>query len=504
MNLLHDAWIPVQQQGVMEKISLRELLCGEKEGDICLPRDDMEMACLQLICAITQVLFVPDNNEGLKKYIRTPISNDEYRSAIQGKEDWFDLDHPETPFMQFKEVKSEKPTSMDKLLAGVEDGTNKVFINPQGLADGLCPSCASIALFNVANNCPSMGGGFKGSLRGSTPITILLKGPDLRQTIWLNVLTKKILKEVMPWFEETTNQRPNYVDHIKAGEKFAAASIGLARGLLWQPAHFCLLPEDTHNSCSCCGVYTHLYTAFNKEKFTYSIDGMWPHPLSSRTFRIRGGVREEKFPSFTTTAPSWVQMSKLLVAKNENMEGQQPAPVVQQARDIIKNARIQFVVGGYRNNQATVLERRHDFFDLSQGWADHPDLIDDLVKTGQGFKTALRSALYLFANGIKDKVKGAGVDLCDQYDRLYYQQTQIDMERAFSRINFTDPEPIFSSLEHGLRKTVEDLFSVATEPYQQEPKMLKALAIARKTLCKKIAELKSTERGGMNETIIQE
>ncbi|MBN2569845.1 MAG: type I-E CRISPR-associated protein Cse1/CasA, partial [Deltaproteobacteria bacterium] len=51
MNLLTEQWIPVRPLtgGGLEKISLRELLCGEKKWEICLPRDDMELAAMQLL-----------------------------------------------------------------------------------------------------------------------------------------------------------------------------------------------------------------------------------------------------------------------------------------------------------------------------------------------------------------------------------------------------------------------------------------------------------------------
>ena len=75
-----------------------------------------------------------------------------------------------------------------------------------------------LLLFNTASNCPSMGGGFKGGLRGSTPITQMIKGPDLRQTIWLNVLHQEQLQQIMPWYGETQDQPPNYVDLVKAGD----------------------------------------------------------------------------------------------------------------------------------------------------------------------------------------------------------------------------------------------------------------------------------------------
>ncbi len=82
------------------------------------------------------------------------------------------------------------------------------------------------------------------------------------------------------------------------------------------------------------------------------------------------------------------------------------------------------IVGGYRNNQATILERRHELFSLAQGWADHGEVINQIITNGLSYKKALRKALYLFAIWIKDKVAGSGVDLCDPVEAVYYQQTE--------------------------------------------------------------------------------
>jgi CRISPR system Cascade subunit CasA len=255
MNLLTAAWIPLQYQGNYQKISLQQFLCGEQTGELCLPRDDMELACLQLLCAITQVLLLPSDKKALLKYLKEPISADIYEDACSDKMDWFDLNHEKTPFMQFRDVtpsKTEPYTNMDKLLAGVSDGANKTFVNPQDLGAGLCESCTSIALFNMANNAPSVGGGFQGSFRGNTPITVLIKGSNLRETVWLNILSEEAVEKIMPWHEDTKNQKPNYVDKDIAGKSIDASRIGLARGLLWQPAHYELYPPIENTICSCC------------------------------------------------------------------------------------------------------------------------------------------------------------------------------------------------------------------------------------------------------------
>ncbi len=490
MNLLTGAWIPIQEQGVYEKITLQQLLCGEKQGELCLPRDDLELACLQLLCAITQVLFTPENKKALGQYVKQPLSPDAYQAAIQDKLNWFDLEHAETPFMQFRGVKATQPTPMDKLMAGVADGTNKAFVNQKGLADGLCAGCVSIALFNAANNCPSMGGGFKGSLRGSTPITLLIKGKTLRETLWLNTLTKETIEKLMPWYEATKTQQPNYIEPIKAGQTIPASTIGLYRGLLWQPAQFELLAvESEKQACSCCGYNEFVYTGFNKAKFNYTIEGVWPHPLSSRVFSIKKGQKEEKFPSFTTTAPTWTHMSRLLLDKQSDKEGQQAAPIIQQARTFMSSAKMQLIIGGYRNNQATILERRHELFSLAQGWTEHGEVIQTIINIGLEYKKALRKALYLFAVGIKDKVHGSGINLCYPVEADYYQQTEGLMHQSLAWVHFEQPDQDLEQLQQQLKKIVQELFNQATNPYRQEPKMLKALAMARRSLNKSLKDL---------------
>ena len=293
----------------------------------------------------------------------------------------------------------------------------------------------------------------------------------------------------MPWHENTKDQLPNYLDRVKADSKIPVSAIGLNRGLLWQPAHFELLPPQASMRCSCCGCEELVYQGFNKAKFNYTIEGVWPHPLSSRIFSIKKGEREEKFPSFTTTAPTWTHMSRLVVDQQNDKEGQQTAPVIQQARTLMSADKIQLIIGGYRNNQATILERRHELFSLAQGWAKHGEVIQQIIANGLGYKSALRKALYLFAVGIKDKVNGSGVNLCDPVEANYYQKTENLIHNTLASINFDTSQDDVQALNQQLKTNVNELFKQATEPYRQEPKMLKALALARRSLHKSFQEL---------------
>jgi len=195
------------------------------------------------------------------------------------------------------------------------------------------------------------------------------------------------------------------------------------------------------------------------------------------------------FPSFTTTAPTWTHLSRLVVDQQNDKEGQQTAPVIQQARTFMASDKIQLIVGGYRNNQATVLERRHELFSLAQGWAEHGDVIHQIIANGLAYKTAIRKALYLFAVGIKDKVNGSGVNLCDLVEGNYYQQTESLLHQSLATMNYEAPMEAQQTLNDQLKSVVTELFNQVTEPYRQEPKMLKALALARRSLYKSLQEL---------------
>jgi CRISPR system Cascade subunit CasA len=509
MNLLTDQWIPVRllDGGTPQKLTLRELLCGEEKWELCLPRDDMELAAMQLLICITQALLTPKDGKALLARIAKSITADEYEAAVQNCDGWFQLDHQKQPFMQVRGVKAEKPTPMDKLLAGVTGATNSCFVNQAGLADGLCGGCAAIVLFNQGSCAPSFGGGFKAGLRGSSPITTLAQGDHLRRTVWLNVMSEEALLLNFPWHRDTATQKPTWIEPIKAGETIPAQRIGVIRGLLWQPAHIELLPPVNAETCSCCGCRTGMaYTAFSKAKFSYTISGTWPHPHSPRILSSKKGETEEKFAAFTTSAPAWTQLSRFVVQQQidkGNVEGQQPAPVILQARKILppQLQKLHLLVGGYRNNQASVLERRHEVFTLNHGWDSYADVIKTLVELGVGYRDALiKKALFVFVNGITD-VKGARIKLGQAIDAQYYRRSEPIIEDTLARINFADSASELARMRMALKKIVTELFEDATRPYLNDPSLIHTLAVARMTLIKNLNILEpQLNKGGGNGT----
>lgn len=503
MDLLTDNWIPVRPLagGSPDWISLSTLLTSKDEFQISLPRDDLELATLQLLISIVQVGWMPDDLNGLRHFGAAPMTRDTYVDGIDPIKDWFRLDNTEQPFMQVKGVKAKELTPMDKLLAGLTGATNSCFVNEAGMANGLCGGCAAIALFNQANNAPSFGGGFKAGLRGGAPITTLVQGAHLRQTLWLNVLAADQLPECLV---ESRFQAPTWIVPIKDQAKVPWASIGLARGLLWQPAHIELEAAKATGHCSCCGRdQVALHQGFLKAKFNYTVEGLWPHPHSPRLLTFKTAGKEEKFAAFTTSAPTWTRLTAFVVqlqVDKQNKVGFEPAAVVAQAKKLFADkgkGRLCLIVGGYRNNQASILERRHELLELNTGWQLRPADIKTLVEIGLGFKTALRKALYLFAEGMKE-VKGAGVAVHESGERCFYRHSDSLMQSALANAHFDDSE-LFAQDVQGLcrqlKKLCLQLFEQETRPYLHDPQLIRTLAIARRTLYKHLKPLMLMEQG---------
>ncbi|WP_312980237.1 type I-E CRISPR-associated protein Cse1/CasA [Atlantibacter sp.] len=493
MDLLVDPWIPVRafEERHPQTITLQRLCCSEEKWLLNLPRDDMELAALQLLICLLQVTCAPKDDGEMRRRVAKPLDEAEFISLMAPWLHTFQLDHPQTPFMQVKGVEAKEPTPMEKLMTGLSGATNCAFVNQPGQGEALCGGCTAIALFNQANNAPGFGGGFKSGLRGGTPITTLIKGPDLRSTLWLNVLTTSRLQASFPVDSHTENL-PTWKRPVASGKTFPAATIGLLRGLFWQPASIELCPPIGPGQCCGCGQQSNQrYNGFLKAKFNFTVEGLWPHPHSPRVIAEKKGVIEQKFLAFTTAAPSWTQISRILVDKETGQgEGRRVAMVVEQFREVYPRFKLVLIVGGYRNNQASILERRHDVLIFNEGWQKGVKVIDDIVDIGLEYKKALRRGLYTFVEGIKSsEVKGAGVAVHEVAERHYYRHSELLIPSILASINYSEPQDIVARLRKELHQLCEALFNQVTAPYAHHPKLIRSLAVARASLRKHLYAL---------------
>lgn len=492
MNLLTMPFIPVRAEygrGTFRLLTYRELLCGAGQNwQISLPRDDLEQACLQLLVCMTQVMFLPHDDSELRARIAAPLDSDEFNVAIEPFSDWFDLDHPTQPFMQTRGVKAVEDTPIQKLLIGLPEGNNHAFFNNAGEVAHLSGSIAAIALFNQASNSPSFGGGFKGSLRGGAPITTLVFDDDLRRMVWRNVLTRARIAARQIDAPGPTMDKPVWVEPIAETSIIQWDKISLMRGLFWQPAHVELVKSKHARPCDVLGGEALAgYSGFRKEKFNFTVEGVWPHLHGVMNFTLKKGVLEQKFASFTTTAPAWTQLSEFVVPRNVNdknaKEGSSPAAPVEQS-SALDDTRLQILIGGYRTNQASVLERRHDLIGLAQGWRDGKQRLTKLVEIGKEAKKALRGKLYFAVQGNKDKgLKGLGAAIHETAEKLFYARTESLIHQTFSSdATFSEWGKARAEYAEQIARHCREIFEELTEPYAMKPELIPVIAWSRRSL----------------------
>jgi CRISPR system Cascade subunit CasA len=502
MDLLVDRWIPVRGDGGTGEfrfLSLEELLCGQGDWWVSIPRDDLELACIQLLVCMAQIMFMPESDGELRERARNPIRPEALAAGVAPCREWFDLDHPTQPFMQTRGVKATMATPIQKLLVGLPEGNNHAFFNNVGEIHGIGPAAAAIALFNQASNSPSFGGGFKGGLRGGAPITTLVKGQDLRETIWRNVVPLRRLQDRLPGCQpDFARDRPMWVDPIREKQVIFAHEIGLVRGLFWQPARVELLKKEGADVCDLFGGEPDsIYEHFLKEKFSFTIEGLpWPHPHGAMTAVVKKGVVEWKFASFTKTAPAWMQLSEFIVPSllaEDQSEGSTPAAPVDQADAAFPNEALHLLVGGYRAKKASVIERRHELFALAEGWdKDRKGRIKRLVELGKIGGRSLRGKLWLASKGDKEKgMPGIGIPLQETGDKLFYLQTEILFHETLREgLTFKEWQRAKSDFATKLAEITWLIFDELTRPYGFKPELIPIIALARRSLDKDLGNLK--------------
>jgi CRISPR system Cascade subunit CasA len=501
MNLLKDPWIPVRADGGSGPFCLltyQQLLCEPGNWQVSLSRDDLELACVQLLVCMTQVMFLPEEDKALRTRIAGALSAADFAEGIKPCQHWFDLDHPTQPFMQSRGVNG-KLTTVQKLLPGLPEETSTApsahcFFNDVTEVKQIGWGVAAIALFNLASNSPSFGGGFKGSLRGGAPITTLVSGKDLRDTVWRNVLTRPRVNERQITMREIPDDEPTWVSPIQEGAPISWNDIGLLRGLFWQPARVELVKADQSICCDVLGGDAIPgYAGFRCEKFGFTVKGAWPHPHGVMTMNLKKDP-PLKFASFTTTAPAWTLLSEFVMPKGNNdrdaKEGSTPAGPISQAGEL-SDTDLHLLIGGYRTKQASVLERRHEMMGLAKGWQDDKDRLSKLVAIGKEAKKALRGKLYFAVQGNKDKgLKGIGAAIHETAEKLFYARTESLIHETFSNELTWKEWPVARSVF--ARQIVEHchaIFEELTDPYAMKPELIPVIAWVRRSLTNDLEKL---------------
>lgn len=496
-NLLTENWIPVQQQGQFETISLKRLLCKDEDWQICLSRDDMELAALQLIVCLVQVVFMPKDEDELLTAYKKPMDEADYDKGVKPFMEWFDLLHPEYPFMQTANIQPEKLkkkgdtypenwASIQKLFIGLPESssgspTSNTFFNTIDEIENVSCGESAIALFQQATNGFGLGSHFYSvGIKGSMPLTTLVQESKLRKCVWGNVLNKDYLQQETSLLEENKNNKPSWVipPSFDKNKPEPANNIGLFRGLFWQPARIKL---DVDNNLQVIG--------FLKNTGASYVERHWRHPhtpIDLIKFK-KNPPKEKPFLSAKRDLPLWVQMLSFFYTRNPEQDGVSRALVVTHYEKTVGRGNpINLAVGGYvKGESAESLEgRKHELYSLSSGWENQENDMRLLISYGVNAQKALDTALYVFGIELKkkedDKTKkdkdSNFIKRLKVITKNNYYNNSENIMHSILRTHMVDDTEEYKNKFIQLAKLT---FNQVLSPYEHDPKLLSAIVVSR-------------------------
>jgi len=203
-NLIHERWIPVRRASGKRQdwIAPWEITEPKDDPPVALDaaRPDFNGALIQFLIGLVQTAFAPKDDEEWRKYLHQPPLKEDLRRAFAAVGFAFDLDGDEPRFMQVPPMEGAEEMAIGLLLldspAKETSKENKDHFVKRVDDFLLCARCTAAALFNLQVQSPQGGRGYFVSVRGGGPLTTLLLGGNLWQTICLNILVPEGLAHV--------------------------------------------------------------------------------------------------------------------------------------------------------------------------------------------------------------------------------------------------------------------------------------------------------------------
>jgi CRISPR system Cascade subunit CasA len=318
MNLISDAWIPIQRKsGEEARIAPWEVTTRYDDDPVvalAAPRPDFNGALIQFLIGLLQTTCAPDSPRTWREWLRDPPTPENLLAKFEEISYAFKLDGDGPRFMQdltlkledVKKRKGRKPKadeaiedeegqlSVDRLLIdapgrNTREKNSDHFVK-RGHITQLCPYCAALALFTLQTNAPGGGQGHRAGLRGGGPLTTVILGQTLWETICLNVLeTNKFFsqsgnpqkskgEDIFPWLGTTHTSE-------KGGktERTTPLDVHPAQNFWAMPRRIRLISisEDKTNVCDLCGSSSNtVYRTYITKNYGVNYEGPWQHPLA--------------------------------------------------------------------------------------------------------------------------------------------------------------------------------------------------------------------------------
>lgn len=301
VNLLVDKCLPViRADGGRDRICFAQLVETENPPvAFDCPRGDFTASLTVFSIGVLQTVMSPKGDGGWARFFTSPPNIETLRERLAPIAPFFELETESGPaFMQDleRDVTGWAENEISGLLPDQPGGNtlkeNKDIFNKREKIKRICSVCASISLYNLASCAPSGGVGHRVSLRGGGPLSTLVLGDTLWQTIWLGVVPFDVLEDGMASYEggdpepeaffawalptQTSEKRGKVVPAILPGEVHPLH-------VYWSmPRRIRLAPAVSESgTCDLCrGEAEAFYTHYHTKNYGNNYSGNWYHPLT--------------------------------------------------------------------------------------------------------------------------------------------------------------------------------------------------------------------------------
>ena len=525
LNLIDEAWIEVERRsGATQRIRPAQLVEGLENDPIvsfATLRSDFAGALIQFFIGLSQTAMMPPNSEAWEDKLYEPPSVEDLDAAFKVIAPAFNVDGDGPRFMQdFDSFEGEEQPVERLLIGGPGEQTlkhNKDHFIKRNSDAWLSWESAALALFTLQINASGGGPGYRTSIRGGGPITTLVEGASLWDTVWLNTLSREefyrghekstddlLTPQVFPWLGKTRTSE-------KGGLETTPLDVDRLTVFWNMPWRIRFdIKETTEQACLVTGEDLERgISGFVKTNYGTNYTGPWKHPLTPYTETKDGVPNPMKGSPDGIGYQHWVGC----IGKGSQAKfARQPAQAVMQClssaalREYRKEKEqaqnIKVSVFGYDMESA---KTREWIASSLEGYLlphEHSDLLvqraESLIVVAKEIMTTVRRSVLraLFGRpktaGKKTEwhvgVKSDSTLSSDVYNR-YWQGSNLHFYSALERIiemltknNMTEWEVIATDYLTMLHKHGLEIFDDLTMPISYQSADPKTLVLARREL----------------------
>ncbi|HOU80704.1 MAG TPA: type I-E CRISPR-associated protein Cse1/CasA [Methanoregulaceae archaeon] len=340
---MEDPWIPcMHADGSRVHLAPWEIFDRKREiklASLATSRPDFQGSIVQFLIGLAQTTMAPASDFEWLDALQKPPDPSFVRERFATVAPAFNLGGDGSLFMQDPSCSDGDEIPIEWLVIGMPgDNTlklNRDFFSKRNTVQNLCPACAALALMTLQINGPQGGKGHMTGLRGGGPLTTVILGDSLAETIWLNVLPeseffaglkadrKSEMHDIFPWMSVSGPGGGS-----TRGRKVSITDASQLQ-MFWGTGRRILLETGKLNEaiCDICGEHTDSgISSYKTKPYGIQYDESWRHVLTPY-YRKKEKEKETMLPVHLSRE-GIVYRHWLGIVQNDPEEGREIARVV--------------------------------------------------------------------------------------------------------------------------------------------------------------------------------